>query len=124
MRALTQSVQPNLMFMLALLRCCGDCAPPTLSSCVCLCRLKLKSYRTVIGTPDVDLDVVGKSKVGGMDVEVIDPVEVRACARARARAVCVGSSVLIRSLSAVLSFSLRLFSFSGGWRLDSSFDTH
>lgn len=53
---------------------------------VCWCRLELKSYRTVVGTPDVDLDVVGKTKVGGMDVEVIDPVEVRACAR-----VCVGS---------------------------------
>lgn len=36
----------------------------------------------MIGTPDVDLDVVGKTKVGDMDVEVIDPVEVRACVRA------------------------------------------
>lgn len=34
----------------------------------------------VIGTPDVDLDVVGETNVAGMDVEVIDPVEVRACA--------------------------------------------
>lgn len=40
------------------------------------CRLELKSYRTVEGTPDVNLDVVGKTKVAGMDVEVIDPVEV------------------------------------------------
>lgn len=42
-----------------------------------MCRLELSSYRTVEGTPDVDLDVVGTSKVAGMDVEVIDPVEVR-----------------------------------------------
>lgn len=48
--------------------------------CVCPCRLKLKSYRTVEGTPNVNLDVVGKTKVAGMEVEVIDPVEVRACA--------------------------------------------
>lgn len=39
-------------------------------------RLELRSYRTVEGSPDVDLDVVGKTKVAGMDVEVIDPVEV------------------------------------------------
>lgn len=42
-----------------------------------LCRLELKSYRTVEGTPDVDLGVVGKTTVAGMDVEVIDPGDVR-----------------------------------------------
>lgn len=40
-------------------------------------RLKLKSYRTVEGTPEVNLDVLGKTMIAGMEVEVIDPVEVR-----------------------------------------------
>lgn len=44
----------------------------------CVCRLELKSYRTIEGTPDVDLDVLGTTVVAGMDVEVIDPAEVRA----------------------------------------------
>lgn len=39
-------------------------------------RLELKSYRIVEGTPDVDLGVIGKRKIGEMEVEVIDPTEV------------------------------------------------
>lgn len=38
--------------------------------------MELQSYRILEGTPDVDLRTLGKSRVGDMEVEVIDPVEV------------------------------------------------
>ncbi|CAM9527444.1 unnamed protein product, partial [Discosporangium mesarthrocarpum] len=40
--------------------------------------LELASYKIVRGTPDVDLSRLGKTAVGKMEVEVIDPVEVYA----------------------------------------------
>ncbi|CAB1105895.1 unnamed protein product [Ectocarpus sp. CCAP 1310/34] len=53
----------------------GSPATEVITDAVYARTLELKSYRTVEGTPDVNLDVVGKTKVAGMDVEVIDPVE-------------------------------------------------
>lgn len=50
------------------------CAPPPAP--VNDCRLELTSYKILQGEPDVDLHAVGKTMVGGMEVEVIDPVEV------------------------------------------------
>lgn len=67
--------------------------------------MELKSYRTVEGTPDVDLDVVGKTKVAGMDVEVIDPVEV--CER----------RVWVRVLSEQAAFHFEPFAFRTWYRL-------
>lgn len=61
--------------------------------------MELKSYRTVKGTPDVNLDELGKTNVAGMDVEIIDPVEVRIY-RARVPAhmrVCVLRDVCVRA---------------------------
>ena len=37
--------------------------------------LAIDRVRMLEGTPDVDLDAVGSTKVGAMVVEVIDPVE-------------------------------------------------
>ena len=37
--------------------------------------LSIDKIRTLEGSPDVDLDTVGSTKVGAMMVEVIDPVD-------------------------------------------------
>jgi hypothetical protein len=37
--------------------------------------LSIDRVRMLEGAPEVDLDTVGSTKVGGMVVEVIDPVE-------------------------------------------------
>ncbi|CAM9785077.1 unnamed protein product [Ascophyllum nodosum] len=53
----------------------GSPANEGLTNAVYARTLELKSYRTVEGTPDVNLDVLGKTMIAGMVVEVVDPVE-------------------------------------------------
>lgn len=51
----------------------GGPAPEPVTERIHACTMTIGEYRTT-DTPDIDLDRVGRQAVGGMDIEIVDPV--------------------------------------------------